>query len=205
MAFTLCGQYHHGCAAVAVAASLLGLLVAVAFTAQVCLNKALPPFHPADLPSSPSPSPLLPQPGDLLVIDSTSSLLLSAKSSTGRLFYCRLRLTPGNSLPDVGSTTSSGDPIASFVFYLQRWQATYPSVAWNKLHQLGRPIYNYLEQSFRPAVSASDAPTAHRRRSRHSLLVISSSSEDLFVTWLLDIIYLQLSKNTEHVFINYHK
>jgi hypothetical protein len=99
VAFTLRGQYHHGCAAAAVVAGLLGLLVAVAFTAQVCLNKALPPLHPADLPSSPSPSPLLPQPGDLLVIDSTSSLLLSAKSSTRRLFYCRLRLTPGNSLP----------------------------------------------------------------------------------------------------------
>jgi hypothetical protein len=39
---------------------------------------------------------------------------------------------------------------------------------WNTLNRLGRPICNSLEQSFRPAVSASGAPTAHRRRFRQS-------------------------------------
>jgi hypothetical protein len=81
MAFSLRGQYHRGCVAAAAVVGLLGLLVAVVFAAQVCLNKVLPPLHPVDL-SFPSPPPLPLRPRDLLVLDFTSPPLPSATPST---------------------------------------------------------------------------------------------------------------------------
>jgi hypothetical protein len=172
MAFSLRGQYHRGCVAAAAVVGLLGLLVAVVFAAQVCLNKVLPPLHPVDL-SFPSPPPLPLRPRDLLVLDFTSPPLPSATPSTRQPLLLQILTHSGHFVTGCWrhDFASPRDPTASFIFYLQRRQATYSSVFWNMLHQLGRPIYNCLEQSFRPAVSASGAPTAHRRRSRHSYLI----------------------------------
>jgi hypothetical protein len=143
-------------------------------------------------------------PWDLLVIDQTPPPLHSATPSTpSSLRSCRSKITHTAS-PDAGLMTSHPHPtpdlISSFVFYLRRRQGTYPSVVQNVLHHLGRPIYNCLEQSFHPGVSASDAPTALVGElimaiasvvlmfiQSLNLLVILSCSEDLSATWLFNI------------------
>jgi hypothetical protein len=146
MAFSLRGQYHRGCVAAATVGGLLGLLVVAAFAAQVCLNKVLPPLHPVDLYSL-SPPPLPHRPGDLLVLDFTSPPLPSAMPSIRQPLLLQILAHSGHFVTGcwLHDLASPRDPTASFVFYLQRRQATYSSVVWNMLHQLGRPIYNCLE------------------------------------------------------------
>jgi hypothetical protein len=153
------------------------------------LNKALPPpFHLEIYSSSTkhhrhSTPPLLPHQAAFVPAD--------PRSPTPR--HRMLARWPPTPLP-------SPDLISSFVFYLRRRQGTYPSVVQNVLHHLGRPIYNCLEQSFHPGVSASDAPTALVGElimaiasvvlmfiQSLNLLVILSCSEDLSATWLFNI------------------
>lgn len=157
--------------------SYADLLFSISDSTSTCHHRDL-------LPSDPQPSPL--------AFFSTQQLLLLVLPSSARWLPCWCWSN---------SSASTWDPGSSLFFNLRRRLQLHPSVAGVlRLQGLDRSVFNRrFAQSVHPGARVHDAPATHRRRIRplhhhrhrclslqiQSFNVIRSSTEDLFVNWLL--------------------